>query len=193
MKYPQGYIFLNKKTKLPSMEVLQKRFSAGADIYVRGVSKASKSLDDRIASLEEVHRYTAKNSGHSMQCIVFSGTAVSDLFLMASSDDINKVYWIDSAVQAQKIKQLSVYIHHAVDLSQQISHVRETYSTLANYIHSKTGHTLTGDDDIERFFSGRDWNAVTEAEIHIRQIAKIETRAGLLHRFDLENELETTP
>jgi hypothetical protein len=34
---------------------------------------------------------------------------------------------------------------------------------------------------------------MTEAEIHIRQIAKNETRAGLLRRFDLENELETTP
>jgi hypothetical protein len=52
---------------------------------------------------------------------------------------------------------------------------------------------LTGDADIERFFSGRDWGATTEAEIHIRQIAKNETRAGLLRRFDLEKETETLP
>jgi hypothetical protein len=68
--------------------------------------------------------------------------------------------------------------------------VRETYSTLTNYIYSKTGQTLTGDADIERFFSGRDWGTTTEAEIHIRQIAKNETRAGILRRFDLEEHEE---
>ena len=47
--------------------------------------------------------------------------------------------------------------------------------------------------DIERFFSGRDWGTRTEAEIHIRQIAKNETRAGVLWRIDLENQLETGP
>ena len=45
--------------------------------------------------------------------------------------------------------------------------------------------------DIERFFSGRDWGTRTEAEIHIRQIAKNETRAGVLWRIDLQNQLET--
>jgi len=193
MKYPQGYIFLNAKTKLPPMEVLKKRFPAGADIYVRGVSKASKVLDDRIALLQDVHRYTVKNSAYNMQCVVFCGTAVSDFFLMASTGDILKVYWIDSSEQAKKIKQLSSYINYAMQLDHHIIDVRETYSTLTNYIYSKTGQTLTGDADIERFFSGRDWGATTEAEIHIRQIAKNETRAGLLRRFDLEKETETLP
>ena len=193
MKYPQGYIFLNEKTKLPPLDMLEKRFPAGADIYVRGVSKASKVLDDRIDLLQDVHRYTVKNSAYNMQCVVFCGTAVSDFFLMASTGDILKVYWIDSSEQAKKIKQLSSYINCAMQLDHHIIDVRETYSTLTNYIYSKTGQTLTGDADIERFFSGRDWGATTEAEIHIRQIAKNETRAGVLRRFDLENETETLP
>ena len=152
MKYPQGYIFMNEKTKLPPMAMLEKRFPAGADIYVRGVSKASKVLDDRIVLLEELHRYTVKRSAYTMQCIVFCGTAVSDFFLMSNPDDILKVYWVDSAAEAKKIKELSIYIHYAAELSLQIGRVRETYSNLTNYIHSKTGHTLTGDADIERFF-----------------------------------------
>jgi hypothetical protein len=128
-----------------------------------------------------------------MQCIVFCGTAVSDFFLMSNPDDILKVYWVDSAAEAKKIKELSIYIHYAAELSLQIGRVRETYSNLTNYIHSKTGHTLTGDADIERFFSGRDWGTTSEAEIHIRQIAKNETRAGVMRRFDLEKETETLP
>jgi len=33
---------------------------------------------------------------------------------------------------------------------------------------------------------GRNWGTISEAEIHIRQIAKNETRAGVLRRIDLE-------
>jgi hypothetical protein len=158
---------------------------------VRGASKPSKVLNDRVALLEELHRYAMKKSDYQMQCVVFCGTAVSELFLIAHSSSLLKVYWIDSADQAKKIKQLTSHIYSAMELEHHIIDVRETYSSLANYIYSKTGQTLTGDADIERFFSGRDWGTTTEAEVHIRQIAKNETRAGLLRRFDLENELET--
>ena len=193
MKYPQGYIFLNQTAKLPPLPTVQAWFGGRTAIYVRGVSKPSKVLDDRIALLEELHRYTVKRSAYTMQCIVFCGTAVSDFFLMSNPGDILKVYWVDSAAEAKKIKELSIYIHYAAELSLQIGRVRETYSNLTNYIHSKTGHTLTGDADIERFFSGRDWGTTSEAEIHIRQIAKNETRAGVMRRFDLEKETETLP
>lgn len=191
MKYPQGYIFLDEKTKLPPLATLQAWFGGSTDIYVRGVSKPSKVLDDRIALLEVVHRYAMKKSDYQMQSIVFCGTAVSEIFLISHSSNLLKVYWIDSAEQAKKIKQLSKYIYCAMELRHYISEVRETYSALTNYILANTGQTLTGDADIGRFFSGRDWGTTTEAEIHIRQIAKNETRAGILRRFDLEENEET--
>ncbi len=193
MKYPQGYIFLNEKTKLPPMDVLEKRFPAGADIYVRGVSKASKVLDDRIVLLEELHRYAMKKSDYQMQSVVFCGTAVSELFLMASTGNILKVYWIDSSEQAHKLKELSKYIRGALQVSHHIYKLQEEYSSLAKYIHRKTGQSLVGDTEIERFFVGRDWGTTSEAENHIRQIAKNETRAGVMRRFDLEKETETLP
>jgi preprotein translocase subunit Sec61beta len=190
MKYPQGYIFLNETAKLPPLATLQAWFGGSADIYVRGVSKPSKVLDDRIALLEDLHRYAMKKSDYQMQCVVFCGAAVSELFLIAHSSSLLKVYWIDSAEQAKKIKQLSKHIYCAMELRHYIREVRETYSALTNYIFATTGQTLTGDADIERFFSGRDWGTTTEAEIHIRQIAKNETRAGILRRFDLEEHEE---
>ena len=49
---------------------------------------------------------------------------------------------------------------------------------------------MVGDQDIERFIMGRAWGSVSEAEIHIRQIAKNETRAGVLVRLDLDAELK---
>lgn len=190
MKYPQGYIFLNEQERLPPLSTLQAWFDDTADIYVRGVSNPSKVLDERIALLEDLHRYSIKKSNCQMQCVVFSGTAVSELFLIAETNALIKVYWIDSADQAKKIKQLSRYIHYAMELVNYMDEVRETYQKLTNYIYSKTGQRLTGDADIERFFSGRDLGTTTEAEIHIRQIAKNETRAGVLRRFDLEDSEE---
>ena len=112
---------------------------------------------------------------------------------MTQMDDLIKVYWVDSEDQAKEIEELSRYIDCARQLDIHIVNVRETYSSMSKYIYSKTGQRLTGDADIERFFSGRDWGTRTEAEIHIRQIAKNETRAGVLWRIDLENQLETGP
>ena len=60
MKYSQGYIFLNEQTKLPPLATIQAWFGGNAEIYVRGVSKQSKVLDDRIALLEQLHRYAMK-------------------------------------------------------------------------------------------------------------------------------------
>ena len=57
----------------------------------------------------------------------------------------------------------------------------------------KTGATLAGDADIDRFFMGRMWGTTSEAEIHIRQIAKNETRAGALRRIDLEDYAQAVP
>lgn len=190
MKYPQGYIFLNEQAKLPPLATLQAWFGGSADIYVRGVSKPSKVLDDRIALLEELHRYAMKKSHYQMQCVVFCGTAVSELFLIALTNNLLKVYWIDSSEQAQKLKELSKYIRCALQVSHHIYKLKEEYSSLAEYIHTKTGQSLVGDTEIERFFIGRNWGTTSEAEIHIRQIAKNETRAGILRRFDLEEHEE---
>jgi len=149
MKYPQSYIFLNQTAKLPPLPTVQAWFGGRTAIYVRGVSKPSKVLNERIELLEKLHRYTMKKSDYQMQCVVFCGTAVSELFLIAQTHDLIKVYWVDSADQAKKIKQLSSYINCAMQLDHHIIDVRETYSTLTNYIYSKTGQTLTGDADIE--------------------------------------------
>ena len=190
MKYPQGYIFLNETAKLPPLATLQAWFGGSADIYVRGVSKPSKVLDDRIALLEELHRYAMKKSDYQMQCVIFCGTAVSELFLIAHSSSMLKVYWIDSSEQAHKLKELSKYIRCALQVSHHIYKLQEEYLSLAKYIHRKTGQSLVGDTEIERFFIGRNWGTTSEAEIHIRQIAKNETRAGILRRFDLEEHKE---
>ena len=98
--------------------------------------------------------------------------------------------WIELA---HKLKELSKYIRCALQVSHNIYKLQKEYSSLAKYIHRKTGQSLVGDTEIERFFIGRNWGTTSEAEIHIRQIAKNETRAGLLRRFDLEKETETLP
>ena len=186
MKYPQCYIFLKEKTQLPPITTLQSWFKTGTEIYVKGLSRDSKVLDDRIALLEELHRHAWKKSDYQMKCIVFSDTIVSSTFLIAHSSDLIKVYWIDSPEHAKEIKQVSKHIRMSMNLTHSICSVEENYSSLSEYIYNKTGSMLVGDAEIQRFFMGRDWGTFSEAEIHIRQIAKNETRAGVLRRIDLE-------
>ena len=186
MKYPQCYIFLKEKTQLPPITTLQSWFKTGTEIYVKGLSRDSKVLDDRIALLEELHRHAWKKSDYQMKCIVFSDTIVSSTFLIAHSSDLIKVYWIDSPEHAKEIKQVSKHIRMSMNLTHSICSVEENYSSLSEYIYNKTGSMLVGDAEIQRFFMGRNWGTISEAEIHIRQIAKNETRAGVLRRIDLE-------
>ena len=192
MKYPQGYLFLEESTQLPVLSTVQAWFTAKTEIYLPGVSPKSKLLDDRVAMLAGIHGYItkAKGVGLNMGCIVFNDTKLSQTFMLAHSTDIKKIYWIDSAEKARDIKKLDVAIRLCRRFDAYVEQFGETYYELTNYIFKKTGQTMVGDQDIERFVMGRAWGSVSEAEIHIRQIAKNETRAGVLVRLDLGAKLE---
>ena len=190
MKYPQGYLFLDKSTELPVLSTIQAWFTAKTEIYLPGVSPKSKMLDSRIAMLAEIHRHITKRGEFQMGCIVFNDTKLSQTFMLAHGSDIKKIYWIDSAEKARDIKKLAAVIRQSQVFSLCIEQFGETYFELADYIFKKTGQTMVGDPDIQRFISGRFWGSTSEAEIHIRQIAKNETRAGVLVRLDLSMELE---
>ena len=192
MKYPQGYLFLDESTQLPVLSTVQAWFTAKTEIYLPGVSPRSKLLDDRVAMLAGIHGYItkAKGVGLNMGCIVFNDTKLSQTFMLAHAADIKKIYWIDSAEKARDIKKLDVAIRLCRRFDAYVEQFGETYYELTNYIFKKTGQTMVGDQDIERFIMGRAWGSVSEAEIHIRQIAKNETRAGVLVRLDLGAKLE---
>jgi len=190
MKYPQGYLFLDKSTQLPVLSTIQAWFTAKTEIYLPGVSPKSKLLDDRIAMLAGIHRHITKRGEFQMGCIVFNDTKLSQTFMLAHGSDIKKIYWIDSAEKARDIKNLAAVIRKSQVFSLGIEEFGKTYFELADYIFKKTGQTMVGDPDIQRFISGRFWGSTSEAEIHIRQIAKNETRAGVLVRLDLSMELE---
>ncbi len=193
MKYPQGYIFLGEMTKLPPLATLQAWFKSGTEIYVSGVSRKVKVMEERISKLAELHRHAWTKSDYQMQCIVFAGSSVTPTFLLAHGTDVLKVYWIDSVEQVREIDRVMKSIYDAKLLNSYIQSVRHTYTKLSEYIKTKTGATLVGDAEIEQFFMGRAWGTTSEAEIHIRQIAKNETRAGVLRRIDLEDNAQAVP
>ncbi len=186
MHFPQGYLFLDNQTELPVLSTIQAWFKTTTEIYVSGLSPKSNLFDDRIELLAGLHRHIWKCSDYRMKCIVFNDTRVSSTFMLAHSTDIKKVYWIDSAEQAKEVKKVWRAVEKSELLTGQIIKSNEIYENLAGYILKKTGQTLVGDADIERFYMGRLWGSTSEAEIHIRQIAKNETRAGVLIRLDLE-------
>lgn len=186
MRYPQCYVFLHEKSKMPSLSTIQAWFGAKSELYVKGVSAPSKTLEDRISMLTEIHRVAFKRSDTQMKCIAFRGTAVSTFLLTALGGNILKVYWIDSPEKAKSIQRLSKQIENLVNFRCLLDLTEQAYRSMSNYIYTNTGQSIAGDDDIHRFFMGRHWGSVSEAEIHIRQIAKNETRAGILQRFDLE-------
>ena len=190
MKYPQGYLFLDESTQLPVLSTVQAWFTAKTEIYLPGVSPRSKLLDSRVAMLAGIHRHITKRAELQMGCIVFNDTKLSQTFMLAHAADIKRIYWIDSAEKAREIKKLDVAIRLSQRFDSYVDQCGDTYQAMADYIFKKTGQAMVGDPDIQRFISGRFWGTKSEAEIHIRQIAKNETRAGVLVRLDLSMELE---
>jgi hypothetical protein len=192
MKYPQCYIFLSEKTKLPALEVLQAWFETKRELYVRGVSRTSKKLNDEIDHLKNLHRFVFNRHDGQMQCVVISGTEVNPIFLWAHLNDVLKVYWIDSPKHAMQVHYLYECIYTALHFQDYLSEINDSYHQISKYIFLKTGNKPVGDDDIQRYFMGRAWGTFSEAEIHVKQIAKNETRAGILRRIDLEG-IDTSP
>ena len=192
MKYPQCYIFLSEKTKLQALDVLQAWFETKRELYVRDVSKTSKKLNEEIAHLENLHRFAFNRHDGQMQCIVISGTEVNPIFLWAHLNDVLKVYWIDSPKHATQLHKLYQCIYTTMHFQELISDIEGAYRHVSNYIYAKLGRFPVGDDHIHRFFVGRHWGTFSEAEIYIKQIAKNETRAGILRRIDLEG-IDTSP
>lgn len=190
MRFPQGYLFLEESTQLPVLSTIQAWFTAKTEIYLPGVSPRSKLLDSRVAMLAGIHRHITKRAEVQMGCIVFNDTKLSQTFILAHGSDIKKIYWIDSAEKAREIKKLDLAIRLSQRFDSYVDQCGDTYQAISDYIFKKTGQTMVGDPDIQRFISGRFWGSTSEAEIHIRQIAKNETRAGVLVRLDLDAELE---
>ena len=188
MKYPQGYLFLDEAVQLPQLTTIQAWFTAKTPIYVPGLCPKSKLLDDRIKQLAEIHRFIWKRSDYQMKCIVFNDTKVSQTFMLAHGAEIKKVYWIDSAEQAKEIKTLGAVVRESQMFSSYVDQCADTYQNLADYILEKSDQVMVGDADVQRLIAGRFWGTTSEAEIHIRRIAKNETRAGVLIRFDLEGQ-----
>ncbi len=85
-----------------------------------------------------------------------------------------------------QVHQLHGAIRIASDFEDHLCDDGFAYEKMSNYIYSKLAKRPVGDADIQRFFIGRQWLSTSEVEVHIRQIAKNETRAGILRRIDLE-------
>jgi hypothetical protein len=67
MRFPQGYIFLDKKTHLPPLSTVQAWFTSNTEIYVQGFSPKSKAVEERIRLIKELHRYINRKISASMK------------------------------------------------------------------------------------------------------------------------------
>jgi hypothetical protein len=174
------------------LEVLKAWFETKREIYVRKVSRTSRKLNKKIERFEELHRFAFKRADYQMQCIVISGTAISPAFLWAHINDILKVYWIDSPEHDEHLSHLDACIELTTDFQACLRHLDFAYTEISNYIYAKLEQRPLGDDILQRYFMGRNWGTFSDVEIHVAQIAKNETRAGILRRIDLEGVDEST-
>ena len=185
MRYPQAYLLVDPRYELPEISVLQKWSLATAPIYVKGVSHASKVLDERINAIKVMHKYLDGKSCAIDNVIVVNNKSLGYFLILALGTFLKKVYWIDDAAQAKKILGVNWAIEAVYEFDSHLDQAHYAYSELVSFISENSEDKVFPDEQIDRLFESRMWGARSTAEHHLKRIAKNETRAGILQRLDL--------
>ena len=76
MRYPQAYVLLDQQFEMPPETTVQKWTSCKSPVYIQGVSKTNKSLDERIAAIKQIHEYLGSNTYSNDQVVVLNGKKI---------------------------------------------------------------------------------------------------------------------
>lgn len=185
MRYPQAYILIDEQYVMPTTATAQVWTQSKSPIYIQGVSKTNKSMEERVEAIKDIHRCLGGTWSVKDHAIVFTGKKVGHFLTMAIGNYFRKIYWIDSSEHASSILRVRDAIHTARAFEYHIHDAHEAYHQVSRFISNHTGDKPFRDEQIERLFDSRMWGDRSTAEHHLKRIAKNETRAGILNRLDL--------
>ena len=190
MNFPRCYVAIDKKYELPPLETIRKWAQTDYPVYVQNVSEFDDSLHIQTVDFLDIHDLIHSRVDDDVQLIIFHGKAVSSILLMALGSHLKKVYWADSE---EHLNEINRFVHRLKDLEafkRACNAADSALACLIDLIWEKTGSGIVGDDAYWRSVSGREcWGDKSEAEIVLRKIAGDLSRAGVLRRIDLEDEL----
>lgn len=185
MRYPQAYVLIDEEYVMPPLATVQGWTSSKAPIYIQGVSKANKSMEERVEAIKDIHRCLGGKWSAKDHAVVFTGKKVGYFLTIATGNYFRKIYWIDSAEHAAAILRVRDAVDMAKAFEYHIHDAYEAYYRVSNFISKHTGDKPFVDEQIERLFASRMWGDISTAEHQLKRIAKNETRAGILQRLDL--------
>lgn len=185
MRYPQAYVLIDEQFQMPPLEKVQGWSSSKAPIYIQGVSKPNKSMEERVEAIKNIHSCLGGKWSAKDHAVVFTGKKVGYFLTIATGNYFRKIYWIDSAEHAASILRVRDAIDTARAFEYHIHDAHEAYHQVSRFISKHTGDQPFRDEQIERLFDSRMWGDRSTAEHHLKRIAKNETRAGILNRLDL--------
>jgi len=111
MRYPRAFILFNHPQELPEEDFFQSISGSKRKIYLSGISKPIKSIDNAINCIRTVDCRLTENE-FMPDVLVISNLSVVDFVYAYISDKKPRVYWVDSFQDELNIrKYLDAFLH----------------------------------------------------------------------------------
>ena len=193
MKFPRGYLVIDGACQLPPVETLRIWCQSEEPVYLAGISEFDDYFHMQTVDFLRVHDFIDDLTNENSQLVIFHGTKVSEMMLMAVSGHYKKIYWADSQEHLNEIEEMIKVIEKNDDFVWAFDNTDEALRHLSHFIKFKTGQPILGQEAYRQGVSAlRTFGNKLEPEVALRKIAKAITRAGVLRRIDLEGEVENT-
>ena len=111
MRYPRAFILFNHPRELPEEDFFQNISGSKRKIYLSGISKSIKSIDNVINCIRSVDCRLTEHE-FMPQVLVISNLSVVDFVYAYISDKKPRVYWVDSNKDELNIQKcLDAFLH----------------------------------------------------------------------------------
>jgi len=185
MKYPQAYLVIHKDFVMPSLATLQAWSQPCQDIYVPGISKPQKQVDQHIAEIRGLHRRLTPDAAKHTQMIILHCKEISKNIYQSLQPHITKIYWVDDPSFSSIFQEITDAIDAAIGFNRSISDASAAYYCLVDILYDLTAEELCLDESVEIFLNSKMLGEQTMAEKMIKQIFNSVTHADSQFRSDL--------
>jgi len=183
MRYPRCFIVMNDDVPISISEQLHQMTDDSKNSYIPLVSKSRKTIERQIEDVKKIDR--SLEDRYQSKAIVLSGKEIDIFTLMLLSEYQPKIYWIDSKLDFDCIKECRKNFDDYKQMTHYLRLAEQSYFNAFDRIKFFSPGDVFRDEYIERIFQLACWNNKSNAESATRVWIKSQLKAGILSRLDM--------
>ena len=186
MRYPRAFFVFDKQEILPDEEHFKGLANSHRRVYLSGVSKPIKTLDEEVAKIKSIDAYFKQYSGPARDVLVVSNPNAFDFLAAYLADKTLKLFWLDSLENSTVASMLISSIFELEHMKGIFHDAFDSYGyALRNFLCLMRRHPYPEDDWIYRMhaFAADEVKTVLESELRVLIQSKLSI--NIFNRIDL--------